>query len=1228
VAFSWDSSANQYRIYFNGVQQATTRGNAPHHTQVFSRSQMLRLGKDNNSASFGGMLDEFTIYSGAISALEIQAIYEAGPAGKVLQHPPTAIAGGPYTVQAGGSVTLDGSASTDPDNNIVTYEWDFDYDNSTFNIDAAGVQPVFDASALTNAETRTIALRVTDGGGLSHIATTTLNVLGAVSRWDFTAGSGTVAADSVGSNDGTLVNGPMWGAGISDGALTFDGVDDYVHVPDSDSLDITGALTMESWVMMQVIDNNYETFIWKTDSGISATRDYSLGRIRNDGSGASWAGKFYSTILTTAGRTEVESATRPVAGVWYHVVSTFDGASHNLYVNGVLESQQAWSGTILTSSEPLLLGRTSISTALNSLHGSMEEAAVFNTALSATQIAERYAQFNQQPDANAGGPYSVLAGGSVTLNGSASTDPDNNIATYEWDFDYDNSTFDVHATGVAPVFDASALTNAETKTIALRVTDQGGLSHIATTTLTVRGLVAQWSFNEGTGSVAGDSVDGLNGVINGNANWVQGTYGSALYLDGNDTVDVPHSNVLNVATDLTLEAWVRFDSVDNNYEAIVTKTSNSSGNNWESYALMRNRTGDLSESWMGRLSFNLETTAGRYAVRSTIVPVANQWYYLVGTYDGTVQKLYINGQLDSQIVHGGSVISSTQPLWIGHHPYPFDAYYLQGGVDEIAVYNRARSAAEILAGYQGVNAAPTAVPGGAYSVDEESSVRLDGTGSTDPNNNIVSYEWDYDYDGSTFNVDATGEQPVFSAAAIDGPATRTIALRVIDAGGLVSPVVTTTVQIDNVAPIIALSGNSTVTEGAPFTLTLGDVTDPGDDTVTEYIVNWGDGTSDTYTQPGPVTHTYQDGFSLPGQPQFSVSTTVVEDTFISDLGDSWNANSTHGSDGNLWAINQFVGNPTLTCRPMFRFDLSDWQNQTVTGDAIFRVYVNGPDNSTYYQSQARTVYLQQILSPWDDDTVTWNTRPGSTTIGSPISIVYTGEDHWVQWTIPQSVIQGWLDDPSTNYGVMINNELPDAFLYDLTFSSLEKGDGNPAELSFTVNAPRQITVDLVDEDGLHLDAGRFDISVENAPPTAVPGGPYNVIEGASTVLDGTASFDPGNDIVRYEWDFDFDGTNFDVDATGATPLLDAAALDGPTSRVISLRVTDSSGAWDQMETTLAVTNTAPVVVAGGTLTANEGATVQLSGAGLTDAGLSDNHSVVINWGDGSDVEVGTITPGA
>ena len=58
----------------------------------------------------------------------------------------------------------------------------------------------------------------------------------------------------------------------------------------------------------------------------------------------------------------------------------------------------------------------------------------------------------------------------------------------------------------------------------------------------------------------------------------------------------------------------------------------------------------------------------------------------------------------------------------------------------------------------------------------------------------------------------------------------------------------------NVVPTIALSGAASVDEGSTYTLTLGTVTDPGADTVTSYVVDWDDGTSDTYTAGGNVTH--------------------------------------------------------------------------------------------------------------------------------------------------------------------------------------------------------------------------------------------------------------------------------------------------------------------------------------------------------------------------------------
>ncbi len=74
----------------------------------------------------------------------------------------------------------------------------------------------------------------------------------------------------------------------------------------------------------------------------------------------------------------------------------------------------------------------------------------------------------------------------------------------------------------------------------------------------------------------------------------------------------------------------------------------------------------------------------------------------------------------------------------------------------------------------------------------------------------------------------------------------------------------TGVNVTNVVPSILLSGAAALDEGSDYTLTLGQVTDPGDDTVIAYVVDWGDGTTpDTYHSAGDVTHTYTDGDITP-----------------------------------------------------------------------------------------------------------------------------------------------------------------------------------------------------------------------------------------------------------------------------------------------------------------------------------------------------------------------------
>ncbi len=108
----------------------------------------------------------------------------------------------------------------------------------------------------------------------------------------------------------------------------------------------------------------------------------------------------------------------------------------------------------------------------------------------------------------------------------------------------------------------------------------------------------------------------------------------------------------------------------------------------------------------------------------------------------------------------------------------------------------------------------------------------------------------------TFNpVDGSGS---FKCTYADGPSSHNPTVTVSDGDGG-SDSDTVAVTVTNVAPTIAISGAANVNEGSLYTLTLGAVTDPGTDTVTDYVVHWGDGNNDTYNSNGDVTHTYADG---------------------------------------------------------------------------------------------------------------------------------------------------------------------------------------------------------------------------------------------------------------------------------------------------------------------------------------------------------------------------------
>lgn len=117
---------------------------------------------------------------------------------------------------------------------------------------------------------------------------------------------------------------------------------------------------------------------------------------------------------------------------WSHLVATYDGSKMRLYVDGLLVKEKDETCIPYNSSGPLSIGIDGFGN--YPLGGLIDNARVYNEALSAEVVAAHYAEFgNQAPVANAGGDQTAHPGAVITLNGSGSNDPDGNYPlTYAW----------------------------------------------------------------------------------------------------------------------------------------------------------------------------------------------------------------------------------------------------------------------------------------------------------------------------------------------------------------------------------------------------------------------------------------------------------------------------------------------------------------------------------------------------------------------------------------------------------------------------------------------------------------------------------------------------------------------------------------------------------------------------------------------------------------------------
>jgi PKD repeat protein len=511
---------------------------------------------------------------------------------------------------------------------------------------------------------------------------------------------------------------------------------------------------------------------------------------------------------------------------------------------------------------------------------------------------------NQPPRAAIGGPYTVTVNEPLTLSAAGSSDPDNDTLAYAWTFGDGDA-----GTGLSPVHTYQAV---GTYTAIVLVTDGRGGSDTAQAEVVVTPVPAPQ--NQPPVARAGDDVQARAGVMvrfDGSASsdpdndpltlaWSFGDGGSAegptpehAYAEpGTYTVTLLVTDGRGGAATDTLTVTVTVDQSNRPPTASISGPTEGLTNESLAFSAVASDPDNdpLTYAWDfedgvgdGAAVTHAWPLAGKYTVRLTVtdgrggVATANQQVSITapptpnnppvadagGPYDG---------QQNTPVTFDGSRSSDpdNDPLtfaWSfgdsgsGTGAKPSHAYAQAGTytvtlvVSDPSGATSTATAQVVVTGTTPVNRAPTARPGGPYTTSTGVGVPFDGSASSDPDNDTLTFSWDF----GDQSPKGSGPSPVHPYLV---PNVYTVTLTVTDPSGA-SDSATTTVTIsapaDRSPPNVTLSAPKLVLPGAQVTATARAVDDVAVSSVRFEVEN--DTPSDTSLEP------FQRTFSVPRSPR-------------------------------------------------------------------------------------------------------------------------------------------------------------------------------------------------------------------------------------------------------------------------------------------------------------------------------------------------------------------------
>jgi hypothetical protein len=201
------------------------------------------------------------------------------------------------------------------------------------------------------------------------------------------------------------------------------------------------------------------------------------------------------------------------------------------------------------------------------------------------------------------------------------------------------------------------------------------------------GPVAYWRFDEATGSKIKDEMGSYDGTAQGGLTLGEPSPspagGTAIRFAGT-TGNVSMGPVLDFVgkSEISIEAWVNIDVLDNDYRRVISKRGSQGG-----YAI-------FCHADYGGCALEIVTGGGPRTC--TIALATNKWFHVAGTYDGVTMRGYLDGvEACNAVTNAGTFGAADGALVVGM--ITGTGNYLKGAVDELAIYEKVLPAARFKA---------------------------------------------------------------------------------------------------------------------------------------------------------------------------------------------------------------------------------------------------------------------------------------------------------------------------------------------------------------------------------------------------------------------------------------------------------------------------------------------------------------------------------------------------